>query len=52
MASQYLSRDSGITDAVLIGGTGTMGLLCAMRGFFLFVKPGWMEAQGNARKTL
>ncbi|KAK4540513.1 hypothetical protein LTR36_009151 [Oleoguttula mirabilis] len=52
MAAQYLSGDSGLTDAVLIGGTGTMGVLCAMRGFFLFVRPSWMDAQMNARKAL
>ncbi|KAK5121726.1 hypothetical protein LTR85_004601 [Meristemomyces frigidus] len=52
MAAQYLSGDSGLTDTVLIGGMGTMGALCAMRGFFLFVRPNWMDAQENARKAL
>lgn len=51
LAAQYLSGDSGITDAFLIGGTGVTGMLCAMRGFFLFARPSWMEAQVNARKA-
>ncbi|KAK5132314.1 hypothetical protein LTR08_009222 [Meristemomyces frigidus] len=51
MAAQFMAGDSGITDGFLIGGTGVMGALCAMRGFFLFVRPNWMEAQGNARKV-
>ena len=51
LAVQFMAGDSGISDNFLIAGTGIMGALCAMRGFFLFVIPNWIEAQGNARKV-
>ncbi|KAI6796990.1 hypothetical protein KC363_g3214 [Hortaea werneckii] len=52
MAAQYLLGDSGLTDGALLGGMGTMGGIAAMRGFFLYVRPSWMAAQGNAEKAL
>ena len=51
LAAQFMAGDSGITDSFLVGGMGVMGAICAMRGFFLFVRPNWMEAQGNVRKV-
>ncbi|KAI7236318.1 hypothetical protein KC330_g3813 [Hortaea werneckii] len=52
MAAQYLLGDSGLTDDALLGGMGIMGGIAAMRGFFLYVRPSWMAAQGNAEKAL
>jgi len=52
MAAQYLLGDSGLTDGALLGGMGTMGGIAAMRGFFLYVRPSWMAAQGNAEKAM
>ncbi|KAI7370531.1 hypothetical protein KC354_g1205 [Hortaea werneckii] len=52
MAAQYLLGDSGLTDGALLGGMGTMGGIAAIRGFFLYVRPSWMAAQGNAEKAM
>lgn len=52
MAVQYLSGDSGMTDTALLAAMGVMGGGLGMRVFFLFVKPGWMDAQENAKKAL
>ncbi|KAI7282174.1 hypothetical protein KC345_g3674 [Hortaea werneckii] len=52
MAAQYLLGDSGLTDNALLAGMGMMGGIAAMRGFFLYVRPSWMAAQGNAEKAL
>ncbi|KAI6815177.1 hypothetical protein KC332_g10769 [Hortaea werneckii] len=52
MAAQYLLGGSGLTDSALLAGMGMMGGIAAMRGFFLYVRPSWMAAQGNAEKAL
>ena len=52
MAAQYILGDSGLTDGALLAGMGMMGGIAAMRGFFLYVRPSWMAAQGNAEKAL
>ncbi|KAI7112219.1 hypothetical protein KC343_g16694 [Hortaea werneckii] len=52
MAAQYILGDSGLTDNALLAGMGMMGGIAAMRGFFLYVRPSWMAAQGNAEKAL
>ncbi|KAI7352804.1 hypothetical protein KC354_g11823 [Hortaea werneckii] len=52
MAAQFLLGDSSLTDDALLGGMGIMGGIAAMRGFFLYVRPSWMAAQGNAEKAL
>lgn len=51
MAAQWILGDSGLTDNALLGGMGVMGSIAAMRGFFLFLTPSWMEAQENTKKT-
>lgn len=52
MAAQYILGDSGLTDGALLAGMGMMGGIAAMRGFFLYVRPSWMAAHGNAEKAL
>ena len=48
--SQYLAGNSGLSDTTLLVATGMMGTFLGMRGFFLFVKPAWMELQETCKK--
>ncbi|EMC91563.1 hypothetical protein BAUCODRAFT_298019 [Baudoinia panamericana UAMH 10762] len=48
---QFLQGDSGFTDSALLGVMAFMGVFSAMRGFFLYARPSWMEAQENAKKA-
>lgn len=51
MAMQYFSGDSGLKQEALWTSMTTMAALVAVRGFFLFVRPSWMDAQVNAKKA-
>ncbi|KAK0253885.1 hypothetical protein B0A54_15471 [Friedmanniomyces endolithicus] len=52
MLFQYMAGNSGMTDRALLVGAATMGLFLGMRAFFLYARPSWMEAQGNAKKVM
>jgi len=52
LAAQYLQgADSGLKPQALVGAAGMMGVILLERGFFLFVRPTWMEGQENAKKV-
>ena len=51
VAFQYFNGDSGLTENALLFGMGNMGAFLGIRALFLFARPGWMEAQENAKKT-
>ena len=48
---QYLSGDSGMTDAALLSTMGMMGCFIGMRAFFLFARPQLMQAQEGLKKS-
>jgi hypothetical protein len=48
---QYLNGDSGLKSEALWTSMTTMLALVAVRGYFLLVKPGYMEGQANAKKV-
>jgi len=52
MLYQYMAGNSGMSDRALLVGAATMGLFLGMRAFFLYARPSWMEAQGNAKKVM
>lgn len=49
--SQYMAGDSGLTDQALLTATGMMGVFGAMRLFFLYGRPQWMEGQAELKKS-
>jgi hypothetical protein len=51
MAMQLFAGDSGMKPEALAGGAAAMGGFLGVRAFFLFVRPGWMEGQENAKKV-
>ena len=48
----YVNGDSGLTDEFLVMAAGSMGAFILLRGYFLFVKPNYMDAQQNAKKSI
>jgi hypothetical protein len=51
MMMQWFAGDTGIKMEALATGALAMGSFLGMRGFFLFVRPGWMEGQENVKKV-
>lgn len=50
-AAQFALGGSGMKDGALLAMAGMMAFFAGMRVFFLFVKPGWIEAQENVKKV-